>query len=130
MPLILRKTTKMPFLTDNFIYHAVKMVSSKKGTTSCYAIIQIPVSAACPRFVQLPSEEGRNCIIFLDDIIRLCLNDIFFMFNYEEISAYTFKMTRDAQLTLDDDISKSLLEKIEDGIENRLHGQPIRLVYD
>ncbi len=131
VPLILRKTTKMPFITDNYIYHAVKMVSAKKRNSAAgYAIIQIPVSEACPRFVQLPSFGGRNCIIFLDDIIRLCLNDIFFMFNYDEISAYTFKIARDAQLTLDDDISKSLLEKIEDGIENRLHGQPIRLVYD
>lgn len=131
VPLILRKSTKMPFLTDNYIYHAVKMTSLKRKTASSnYAIIQIPVSEACPRFVQLPSTGNRNDIIFLDDIIRLCLNDIFFMFNYDEIAAYTFKIARDAQLTLDDDISKSLLEKIEDGIENRLHGQPIRLVYD
>lgn len=131
VPLVLRKSTKMPFLTDNNIYHAVKMVTKKKtGSIASYAIIQIPVSGACPRFVELPSYGGRNCIIFLDDIIRLCLNDIFFMFNYDEISAYTFKIARDAQLTLDDDISKSLLEKIEEGIENRLHGQPIRLVYD
>jgi polyphosphate kinase len=130
VPLIVRKNTKIPFLTDNFIYHAVKMSSATKRGTTNYAIIQIPVSGACPRFVELPSYAGRNCIIFLDDIIRLCLNDIFFMFNYDEISAFTFKIARDAQLTLDDDISKSLLEKIEDGIENRLHGQPIRLVYD
>lgn len=131
VPLIIRKSTKMPFLTDKSIYHAVKMTSKQKSReVANYAIIQIPVSSACPRFVQVPSYAGRNCIIYLDDIIRLCLNDIFFMFNYDEIKAYTFKITRDAQLTLDDDISKSLLEKIEDGIENRLHGQPIRMVYD
>ena len=129
VPLIIRKTTEMPFLQDNNIYHAVKM-SSGKNTNSRYAVIQIPVSSACPRFVVLPSAKDRNDIIFLDDIIRLCLDEIFFMFNYKTISAYTFKLMRDAQLTLDDDISKSLVEKMETGLQNRLHGQPVRLIYD
>jgi len=129
VPLIIRKTTEMPFLQDNNIYHAVKM-SSGKGSNPRYAVIQIPVSSACPRFVVLPSVNNRNDIIFLDDIIRLCLDEIFFMFNYKTISAYTFKLMRDAQLTLDDDISKSLVEKMETGLQNRLHGQPVRLIYD
>ncbi len=129
VPLILRKSFKIPFLSDNHIYHAIKM-SSKNGTNIKYAIIQIPVSSACPRFVKLPSEEGRHDIIFLDDIIRLCLDEIFFMFNYDQISAYTFKLMRDSHLSFDEDISKSLLEKMEEGLENRLHGRPVRLIYD
>ncbi|MDR1621864.1 MAG: polyphosphate kinase 1, partial [Synergistaceae bacterium] len=72
----------------------------------------------------------RRDIIFVDDIIRLCLDDIFFMFNYGKIEAYTFKITRDAQLNLDDDISKSLMEKMRSGLENRVHGRPVRLIYD
>jgi len=129
VPLMLRKTTKMPFLSDSKIYHAVKMASSNEKNAK-YAIIQIPVNSTCPRFVELPSEEGRKDIIFLDDIIRLCLDEIFFMFKYDNISAYTFKFTRDAQLNVDDDISKSIIEKMEQGLEERLHGEPIRLVYD
>lgn len=129
VPLILRKSTKIPFLSDNRIYHVVKM-EAKKQTANKYAIIQIPVSSACPRFIELPSTPGRKDIIFLDDIIRLFLDDIFFMFTYEKITAYTFKIIRDAELTIDDDISKSLIQKMEMGIENRLHGQPIRLIYD
>lgn len=130
VPLILKKTTQIPFLQDNNIYHAVKMTSGKNCKNPRYAIIQIPVSSSCPRFIVLPSVKDRNDIIFLDDIIRLCLDEIFFMFNYKYISAYTFKLMRDAQLTLDDDISKSLIEKMEDGLQNRLHGQPVRLIYD
>lgn len=130
VPLILRKTTQIPFLRDNNIYHAVKMYSGKDQTPR-YAVIQIPASSACPRFVVLPpSQKDRSEIIFLDDIIRLCLDEIFFMFNYKQISAYTFKLMRDALLTIDDDISKSLVEKMEDGLQNRLHGQPVRLIYD
>lgn len=127
VPLILRKNTKIPFLSDSNIYHAVKM--SLKNS-SRYAIIQIPVSNACPRFIELPSMEGKHDIIYIDDIIRLCLDDIFFMFTYDQISAFAFKLTRDAQFILDDDISKSLIEKMEEGLENRQHGQPVRLVYD
>ncbi|WP_029905385.1 polyphosphate kinase 1 [Prevotella sp. 10(H)] len=130
VPLILKKTTRMPFLQDNNIYHAIKMSSGKHCKNPRYAIIQIPVSSSCPRFIVLPSAKDRNDIIFLDDVIRLCLDEIFFMFNYKNISAYTFKLMRDAQLTLDDDISKSLIEKMEDGLQNRLHGQPVRLIYD
>lgn len=130
VPLIIRKSTHLPFLRDNNIYHAVKMCSDKNCSDTRYAIIQIPVSSSCPRFVVLPSVQGRHDIIFLDDIIRLCLDEIFFMFNYKSISAYTFKLMRDAQLTIDEDISKSLVEKMEVGLQNRLHGQPVRLIYD
>ncbi len=130
VPLILRKTTEIPFLRDNNIYHAIKMSPDKHTKSPKYAIIKIPVSNTCPRFVVLPSNKGRKDIIFLDDIIRLCLNEVFFMFNYKTISAHTFKLMRDAQLTLDDDISKSLVEKMEVGLQNRLHGQPVRLIHD
>lgn len=127
VPLILRKTTDIPFLPDGNIYQAVKMTSKK---SSRYAIIQIPVSSACPRFIVLPSGPGRTDIIFSDDIIRLCIDEIFFMFKYDTITTHTFKILRDALLTLDDDVSKSLVEKMEQGIDNRLHGRAIRLVYD
>lgn len=129
VPIILKKTTKMPFLKDDNIYHAVKMTSVKNSSNK-YAILQIPVSSLSPRFIVLPSKDDKNEIIFLDDIIRLCLDEIFFMFNYDTISAYTFKLMRDAYLTIDDDISKSLIEKMEAGLRDRLHGQPVKLIYD
>ncbi len=129
VPLILRKTTPMPFLNDGKIYHIVKMHSGGNKNIH-YAIIQIPVSTACPRFIVLPSAKGTINIVFIDDIIRLCLDEIFFMFNYDEISAYTFKIVRDACFTLDDDVSKSLIEKMEEGLDNRQRGRAVRLVYD
>jgi polyphosphate kinase len=128
VPLILRKNTGIPFLKDNSVYLAVKMITAKENNR--YAIIQIPVNEACPRFVVLPSSDNKTAIIFLDDIIRLCLNEIFFMFNYRNISAYTFRTLRDAYFSFDDDISKSLIEKMNTSINKRLHGQPVKLVYD
>ena len=129
VPLMLRRTVKIPFLRDGDVYLAVKICSGKPKNAR-YAIVQIPISSACPRFVPLPSPEGRRDIIFLDDIIRLCLDEIFFMFNHRRAAAYTFKVMRDAQLTLDDDISKSLMAKMEEGLESRMRGRPVRLVYD
>ena len=128
VPIVIRKSMELPFLPDGKIYLAVKMTYRK---TPRYAIIQIPESRDCPRFVELPSEEdGRIDIIFLDDIIRLFLNDVFFMFPYDEITANTFKIVRDAELTLDDDVSKSLTQKMCQGISKREKGKPVRLVYD
>lgn len=89
VPLMIRKATKMPFLSDQNVYHAVKM--SLEGSKNIrYAIIPIPITKECPRFILLPSAKGRKDIIFLDDIIRLCLNEIFFMFPHDSITAYTF----------------------------------------
>ncbi|MFR9504399.1 MAG: polyphosphate kinase 1 [Rikenellaceae bacterium] len=126
-PVIIRKSMKLPFFPDGKIYLGVKM-SSKRATR--YAILQIPVSDASPRFVVLPSQEGRTDIIFVDDIIRLFIDDIFFMFSYDSLSAHTFKIIRDAELALDEDVSKSIAEKMFKGITRREHGRPVRLIYD
>ncbi len=126
-PIIIRKREPIPFLPDGKGYLAIKMES---GSSVRYSIIQIPVSDASPRFVKLPSEPGRTDIIFLDDIIRLFLDDIFFMFSYDKISAYTFKIMRDAELALDDDVSKSIAEKMFEGITMRHRGKAVRLIYD
>jgi len=129
VPLMVRKTTQLPFLSDNDLYLAVRMTLTERYSHR-YAIIRVPVSRSTPRFVELPSAPGRKELIFLDDIIRLCLDEVFFMFSYDQISAHTFKIIRDAWLTVDDDMSKSLLEKVEQGLEERLHGDPVRLIYD
>ncbi|MFR9534920.1 MAG: polyphosphate kinase 1 [Rikenellaceae bacterium] len=126
-PVIIRKSMKLPFFPDGKIYLAVKM-TSKRATR--YAIIQIPVSESSPRFVVLPSKAGRTDIIFVDDIIRLFLDDIFFMFSYDSLSAHTFKIIRDAELPLDDDVSKSIAEKMFKGLTRRERGRPVRMVYD
>lgn len=129
VPIIIRKASKMPFLSDSKIYLAVKM-SSSSTKNARYAILQIPVNRTCPRFVQLPSHNNQTNIIFIDDILRLCLDEIFFMFNYDNISAHSFKFIRDGQFTVDDDISKSIIEKMELGLNERQNGEPVRLTYD
>ena len=128
LPLFLHKTIQLPFLPDTGVYFAVCLESS--AARKKFAILQTPVNSACPRFVELPSRQGQNDIIFLDDIIRLCLDDIFFMFKYERAKAYMFKLLRDASLSLEDGLHKSLVEKMEKGLEERMHGRPVRFIHD
>ncbi len=132
VPLILNNRTKMPLLQDDSIYLGVKMSEHTASKSSFkYFIIEIPAKISVPRFVVLPQFDSEATkIILLDDIIRLCLDRIFFMFDYEQIEAYTFKITRDAELDLDDDLSKSLMEKMKDSLQKRPYGRPIRMVYD
>ncbi|MDR1661450.1 MAG: hypothetical protein LBR95_03355, partial [Azoarcus sp.] len=129
VPLFLNKTMRLPFLPDNGVYFAVCMESGE-GRKKRFAILQVPVNNACPRFVKLPSKSGRYDVILLDDIVRLCLDDIFFMFPHERIQAFMFKLLRDASLNLDSGLDKSLLEKMEEGLEQRMRGQPVRFIHD
>lgn len=129
VPLMLRKSAEMPFLHDGRAYLAIKMSKETKSNAR-YSVVEIPVSESSPRFVVLPSENQRTDIIFVDDIIRMFLDDIFFMFNYDNISAHSFKIMRDGLLPIDDDVSKGFVEKMEQGITDREHGRAVRLVYD
>jgi len=83
-----------------------------------------------PRFIQLPKEEEKKFIILLDDVIRSQMKDIFRKFPYTSFDSYTIKITRDAELDIDNDLTKSFLEKIAKGVKARKKGQHVRFVYD
>jgi polyphosphate kinase len=130
VPIMIQHTSKLPYLRDKSIYLAVKLSHKVKNKDSRYALIQVPDDL--PRFVQLPDADKKvgKFIILLDDIIRYCLEDIFFVFNYDTYGAYTIKLTRDAELDIDSDLSKSITEKISKSLKQRKIGEPVRLVYD
>ena len=114
MPIILKKGSKMPLLSDDAIYLAVDMEKNKKSE---YALIEVPTDSL-PRFVKIPSQDHKTYIILLEDVIRYELDDTFYMFNYQKISSFIFKLTRDAELDLDDDVAK-VLKKIKTAIEDK-----------
>lgn len=139
--IILNDLAEFPLLKDTSGYLAIKMVmksteeqkssflgfkKSKKDIR--YAVIEIPKTIN--RFVVLPSNGERQYIILLDDVIRYNLQNIFNIFDYESISAHMIKITRDAQLEMDSDISKSFAEKISESVRDRRIGEPVRFVYD
>jgi polyphosphate kinase len=124
VPIMLNKKTKFPRIKDKAIYLAIK-IQNTKGTTH-YSIIEIPKIS---RFILLDEENARKVII-LDDIIRANLSRIFSIFPHTKIKAYTFKITRDAELDFDDDINLGMLEKMEKSLKKRKVGSPVRFVYD
>ena len=133
--IILNNLTQFPLLKDTAAYLAVKIALKKQQGNFIkrvsdvqYALIEIP--KGIDRFVVLPEEDGKNYIIILDDLIRFCLDDIFTMFDYDEISAHMIKITRDAELDIDNDLSKSFIEKISSSVASRKISDPVRFVYD
>ncbi len=120
VPIILRKGFSFPQLTDGALYFAVMM----DGSDFPYALLEIP--ADLPRFVELPNGH----IMYIDDVIRFSLNDIFYIFNYTDIAAYEFKISRDAELDIDNDFSEGYVRKMEKVLRQRKGGRPTRFVYD
>jgi len=129
VPIMIDTAPGFPYLKDKSIYLAIKLSRKNKDKKSKYALIEIPTDVVS-RFLVLPAEENKKKIILLDDILRYCLNDVFSIFDYDDIQAFTIKMTRDAELDIDNDISKSWMEKISKGVKERKKGDPVRLAYD
>ena len=127
IPILLDKKSKFPTLREEGIYLAIKLTNLEKEKIR-YALIEIPPNL--PRFKVLSDKNGVQKVIILDDIVRLHLQDIFYIFNIDAIEAFTFKFTRDAELDLEESLSLSLVEKMEKGIKGRKKGNPVRLVYD
>ncbi|WP_055446173.1 polyphosphate kinase 1 [Lacinutrix mariniflava] len=124
--IILNDEIRIPNLKDSAAYLAINMSLEKNDNQ--YALIEI--SKNMDRFVVLPKEGSKNSIIMLDDLLRYCLDDIFNIFDYKSISAHMIKITRDAELDLESDLSKSFMEKISDSVKDRQDGEPVRFVYD
>ena len=129
VPIMLGKSMKFPYLRDKSVYLAVKLSKLKSPDKFAYALIRIP-SRSVSRFLVLPDQGNKKYVIMVDDVIRFCLNDIFPIFNFDHFEAYTIKVTRDAELDIDDDISKSFMEKMEISLKKRKIGIPVRLIYD
>ena len=129
MPLILSKEYRLPDLTDDAIYFAILLRNTGTGKKR-FALLEIPPAEILPRFILLPAKNAIRHVIFLDDVIRSGLNDIFYTLPFDEISAYTIKLTKDAELDIDDDISGSYIEKLSKSLQQRRKGTPVRLVYD
>lgn len=130
IPILLHENTPMPYMRDKSLYLGVSMRKKEWLYSSNYAIIEIP-SRFVGRFVLIPAEdpEEKN-VMLLEDVITFNLPHIFSYFGYDEFSANAFKVTKDAELDLDNDIKTNFAEKIEKGLKNRRKGKPTRFVFD
>jgi polyphosphate kinase len=127
-PVVLIKDKVRPFLNNAALYLSIRLrdKSSKSGK-KLNAIVKIP-SDHLPRFIKLPSFKQRHEIIILDDVVRYSLQWLFP--GYDIVNSYSIKLTRDAELYIDDEYSGDLLTKIKDSLNRRNVGPASRLVYD
>lgn len=136
----LQDSDKTPFLVNDALYHIVQvrrrprkevapnnLVVTPKGPHKKY-LLNIP-SETLPRFFQLPEEPGgRHNVMFLDDVIRLCLSELFPQ--HHILGCFSIKTTRDAELYIEDEYEGDLVEKIKRGLEKRDTGVSTRFLYD
>ena len=124
--IILSKSRKYDF-TDNKAFLIANMILNNHD--NIYAIVEIPENIS--RFVVLPKISNKQYIMLIDDVIRYHLKIIFSYYNYERIDTHMVKITRDAEMDIDDiDLSKSYIKKISEYVNKRKYSNPVRLVYD
>ena len=124
--IVLNKSKKIPKFKDNLSFLLIRM--ELEDNLVQHAIIHIPKDLK--RFVELPSNDTNRYVMMIDDLIRYHLKEIFKLFKPIEIQANMIKISRDAELDFDDDISKSYLDKISESVKERSSGDPVRFVYD
>lgn len=129
IPLMIESIATFPYLREKSIYLGVVLSHKTAAYKQKYALIEIPVSAV-GRFVLLPSKPGEQHIILLEDVIRFCLPAIFSYFGFDTYKAHIFKVTKDAEIDIDNDLSTTLIQKIEKGLKDRRKAKAVRFVYD
>ena len=130
-PIWLSEIKNIGSLEDNRIYLIVEKTELSSGKIK-HALIKLP-DRVMGRFVVLPGDPDRpddRFIIYLDDVIRHCLPFIFAGFPESSYKAYSFKFTKDAEMDVEGDLDDSTMERVEQGISSRKHGNPIRVLYD
>lgn len=130
VPVMLSEKRDLPELNGKAIYLAVRLSKhNEEGVEEVsYALVEVP-TAVVSRFFVL-AEKGKRYVILLDDIMRSCMHEVFNIFSFEKIEAFTIKLTRDAELDLEDDVTSGILEKLAISLKNRKKGDPVRLVHD
>ncbi|WP_316820705.1 polyphosphate kinase 1 [Pedobacter gandavensis] len=128
VPIMIDLEKPFPELKDRYLYFFVRLSRKSSKANARYALIELPPNL--PRFLVLPETNGLKFIILAEDIIKYCLDDIFYMFNYDVIDAYSIQLTRDAELDIDKRVSDKFIEELKSSLDKRKKGKPMRLLYD
>ena len=129
VPIMVGGGVPFPELMDGTLYLAVGMrLQEDEGERTRYAVIEVPTHL--PRFLVLPSRGHHQYVMFIEDVIRLELRRIFALFDPLELRAHAIKVTRDAEIDVDDDLTRSLMEKLARGVARRKQGDYVRFLYD
>lgn len=129
IPLFIDKIPKLPAFVDNHIFLGIMMRKKSAPLDERFAIIEIPTKNHS-RFVSLPSPPGEQHIMLLEDAICFNLPLIFSHLGERCFEAHMFKVTKDAEIDIDNDFSRTFIQKIRKGLKNRRKAQAIRFLYD
>ena len=126
---VLNKEREQDF-TDNSAFLVIKMKfdTIKNKQNKQFAVIEILNDL--DRFIVLPKTNKLQYVMLVDDLIRYHFDKIFSFFNYKSIEGHMIKITRDSELDLEGDASKSYIEKITESVKDRMFSDPVRMVYD
>ena len=130
-PILLVKRKVRPFLKTGHPYLAMEMVSrdSKENNhLKRYGIVKIPTDHNISRFIELPGENGKHYIMFMEDVIMRYINAIFP--GYSVRNWYSLKLTRDADMEYDEYEGDDLIDAIDRIRSVRSVGEPNRFQYD
>jgi polyphosphate kinase len=128
VPILINLDDPFPELKDKYLYFFVRLIKKGAKKSEKYAIIELPENL--PRFLVLPETNDLKFIIMAEDIVKYCLDDIFYIFNYDQIDAFSIQLTRDAELDIDKNISDKFIEELKTSLDKRKKGKPMRLLYD
>ncbi|MBC5774285.1 polyphosphate kinase 1 [Pontibacter sp. KCTC 32443] len=130
LPMVMDDTETHFFLKDQTVYLGVQMSSAKKDAVlpEQYAMLEVPTKKHGGRFIKLPTQKNNRYVMFIDDAIRACLPLLFP--EYSQFEAHAVKVSRDAELDIEEDVSANLMSKIKKGLKKREIGTPARLLYD
>ncbi|HEX6846105.1 MAG TPA: polyphosphate kinase 1 [Chitinophagaceae bacterium] len=127
-PVILKKENRdSTFLENNYLYFIVDIEDADLPDVHQYALLNIP-SDQLARFLELPKIEAKHYLLFLDDAIRENLAEVFP--GYKVHGAYSVKLTRDAELNIEDEFSGDIADKIEKQLTKRDVGTATRFLFD
>ncbi len=128
VPIMVDLDRPFPELKDRYLYFFVRLKKKSGRKDEKYALIELPTDL--PRFLVLPETNGLKFIILAEDIIKYCLDDIFYVFKYDEMDAFSIQLTRDAELDIDKNVSEKFIDELKTSLDKRKKGKPMRLLYD
>ncbi|GAB2772330.1 polyphosphate kinase [Hymenobacter luteus] len=130
-PLILDDNLHHLFLRDQSVYLTFLLTqpeNRKKQDEERVVVMELPTKRHGSRFVELPAQGDDKYVMFLDDVIRCCAQELFP--KYQKVQVHAIKLSRDAELDIQEEVSGNMLAKIKSSLQKRETGYPARLLYD
>lgn len=120
------KSFSSSYIKDNMVYLFVRLCCKKKNEI---ILVEVPTNLFS-RFIILPSINNKKYFIFLEDIIKYHLKDIFSFFQFKSLEVYSIKIYRDAELIINKNVYMNFIDSISKGLKDRKKRNPIQLIYD